>query len=430
MNAMNLTVSTPTVATSSSTNQKAGTATNTGVNFADLFVAMRAESQVVGEQNTSSNQQGELLAKLEDLLQTLQALPQETLTPEEQELMAAIVQMLSLQTTQMKELTTNNEVAPEKLMLLLDKINQELQKISTSTTPFEGTGKLAGVDEKILADPQKNEQVFKQLVAFIQQVDTELRAAGKPIPLQQAEQMEQVLKQLTEVTQDMEGQAKMVEPERKVEQLLTPTQRPTGNPVAQPQEAAGEPAQPVQMEGNSQPLTGPTVDMAKAAQPAQRPEGTAQTPTVRMSNLIEELGGVLKNSFRLNGGQEGTQIRVNIAPDHLGHLDIRLTAIDGKIAAQIFTSNLLAKEALDLQINQLRSSLMQQGVTVDRIEISQQSSGQSMGQQQAHPDQRFTQQQQKQGNTSHKNGYQRMEEEATAERIHLAEGTMKVDYTI
>lgn len=430
MNAMNLTVSTPTVATSSSTNQKAGTASNKGVNFADLFGAITAENQVVTEQNISSNQQGELLVKLEDLLQSLQALPQETLTPEEQALMASIVQMLSLQTAQMKELTTNNELAPEKLMLLLDKIDQELQKISTSTTPFEGSGKLAGVDENILADPQKNEQVFKQLVSFIQQLDTELRATGKPIPLQQVEQMEQVLKQMNEMTQDIEGLAKLIEPEseRTVESQLTPTQRPTGNPVAQPLEATGAPAQPVQTEENSQPLTGPTVDMAKSAQPAQRPEATAPTPTVRMSNLIEELGGVLKNSFKL--GQEGTQIRVNIAPDHLGHLDIRLTAIDGKIAAQIFTSNILAKEALDLQINQLRNSLMQQGVTVDRIEISQQSSGQSMGQQQAHPDQRFTQQQQKQGNTAYKNGYQRLEEEATAERIHLAEGTMKVDYTI
>ncbi|MBW9234953.1 hypothetical protein JQK62_22535, partial [Leptospira santarosai] len=66
-----------------------------------------------------------------------------------------------------------------------------------------------------------------------------------------------------------------------------------------------------------------------------------------MSNLIEELGGVLKGSFRLNGTLEGAQLKVNIAPEHLGHLDIRLTASEGKIAAQIFTSNLVAKEALE-----------------------------------------------------------------------------------
>jgi len=148
-----------------------------------------------------------------------------------------------------------------------------------------------------------------------------------------------------------------------------------------------------------------------------------------MSNLIEELGDVLRGSFRFNATGEGTQIKVNIFPEHLGHLDIRITELNGKIAAQIFTSSLVAKEALDLQINQLRNSLLQQGITIEKIEITQHQS-QSFGQQQTHSDQRFSQQQ-KQGNASgNKNGYQRIEEEATIERNHAVNGTMKVDYTI
>ncbi len=173
-----------------------------------------------------------------------------------------------------------------------------------------------------------------------------------------------------------------------------------------------------------------TTDTTKAGQAAGRTEPTVPTATVRMSNLVEELGEVLRGTFRLNGTGEGTQIKVSIFPQHLGHLDIRITELNGKIAAQIFTSSLVAKEVLDLQVNQLRNSLLQQGVTIDKIEITQQHSSQSFGQQHAHPDQRFSQQQ-KQGTASgNKNGYQRLEEEATIERNHASNGTMKVDYTI
>ena len=139
-----------------------------------------------------------------------------------------------------------------------------------------------------------------------------------------------------------------------------------------------------------QPLT---VDVAqgspKVIQATGRVETTdAPTPTVRMSNLIEELGSVLRGSIRLTGTQEGTQIRVNITPDHLGHLDIRFTEINGKIAAHIFTSTLVAKEVLDLQMNQMRNVLLQQGIPLDKIEVSQQNL-QSFGQQTDH---RFSQQ--------------------------------------
>ena len=186
----------------------------------------------------------------------------------------------------------------------------------------------------------------------------------------------------------------------------------------------------VQNEGNSQPLTaGTALDATKTNQAIQRAEASAPTPTVRMSNLIEDLGGVLKGSLRLNGLEEGTQIKVSIFPEHLGHLEIRLTELNGKIAAQIFTTSLVAKEALDQQVAQLRNTLLQQGVTIDKIEISQQTSQQSFGQQNAHPDQRFTQQQ-RQGMSRDKNGYQRIEDEIVAERNYSVDGMMKVDYTV
>ncbi len=133
----------------------------------------------------------------------------------------------------------------------------------------------------------------------------------------------------------------------------------------------------------------------------------------------------------MHANSEGTQLRVNISPEHLGHLDIRLTASEGKIAAHIFTASLTAKEALDLQVHQLRNSLMQQGISVDKIEISYQNSQSSFGQQHAHPEQRFSQQGQKQDGLSRKGiSYHGIEEEAAIERNLLLDGTVKINYTI
>lgn len=148
-----------------------------------------------------------------------------------------------------------------------------------------------------------------------------------------------------------------------------------------------------------------------------------------MTNLAEDLSGILKNSMKLTGSGENAQIKVSIFPEHLGHLEIRLSTVDGKMAAQIFTSNLVAKEALDLQVYQLRNSLVQQGITVDRIEITQQGASTSFNQQ---GEQRFAQQQQERRQTATKNGYQRLEEETAAfvRPSPSAGSVMSVDYTI
>src|SRR5690606_22447617 len=140
---------------------------------------------------------------------------------------------------------------------------------------------------------------------------------------------------------------------------------------------------------------------------------------------------VFKNSLRMSTSGESTQIKVNITPDHLGHLDIRLTETNGRIAAQICTSSMAAQDALDRQLNQWRSMLLQHGLTVEKREVVQHNSQQSLGQQNAQSEQRFAQQQQRQNSTGREtNGYQQLEEKSAIERNHYDTGMMKVDYTV
>lgn len=181
-----------------------------------------------------------------------------------------------------------------------------------------------------------------------------------------------------------------------------------------------------------QPVANVSAEAVKLASNQIRSEGNPPpVPFVRLANLLEDLGGMLKNSMRMAETAEGMKMRVNIFPEHLGHLEILLTSTNGKLAAQIMASTPMAKEAIELQLNQLRASLVQQGVAVEKIEVLQQNSQQPFSQQQSQAEQRFAQAQQKSGTAAnHKNGYMQQEEEKNAERQPSVGQLMKVDYTV
>lgn len=135
-----------------------------------------------------------------------------------------------------------------------------------------------------------------------------------------------------------------------------------------------------------------TSDMKAVEQPV---------PAARFSHLMEDLKGIVKTHLQqlqhLNQG-EGSQIRVKLYPEHLGHLDIRVMSMDGKVSAQLMASSQLAKEALEFQVGQLRTALTQQGIQVDKIEVTQQNQSQSMLQDQRGGQHLFQQRGQGQGN--------------------------------
>jgi flagellar hook-length control protein FliK len=394
------------------------------VNFAELFSSITIDGQAVNEELTSEDPNAELLKTLEEIVQSLKELPQEMLTVEEEEMVYGIIQMLSPQIiTEEVQLISSpdnplaGDPSQEKLVSLIQQISQELEKLLT-TDIME---KPAVEATKSLAEPIKLEQVFQQLVVALQSNGKEQLGINKPM-------IEQLLQQMTSQVQETKGPVQVT-----ATPLLNGQNAETIKLVTRQAEVSVSPSQlaSTQSEVNSQPQA-LTVDIVqglpKVIQATGRGETTETTPSVRMSNLIEELSSVLRGSIRLTGNQEGTLIRVNITPDHLGHLDIRFTEINGKIAAHIFTSTLVAKEVLDLQMNQMRNLLLQQGVPLDKIEVSQQNS-QSFGQQTDH---RFSQQrrEKQEAGSYGRNEYERMDEEIEVVRTHSSHLSMNVNYTV
>ncbi|TWT27829.1 flagellar hook-length control protein FliK [Planomicrobium sp. CPCC 101110] len=444
-------------------NKKADAAAKgTTIDFAQLIGSV-SPAAPTEPQATATQQQEEIQEKMENLLSTLQELPQDNLTPEQQEMMQAIMQLLAHQLQ--PENARGTEVVAENVLVNnsfqpTPIVEEPLQKEMVPTAPApeklssspQEQAKLATLIEEAVevlqklveATPEKNPisggivdseklvQVFGQLASMAKEFGIEQQKNETKTAAVQVQQLEQVLKQATGLKQEP---IDLVRPK----EIQQPVANQVSRNIAEVQSSAEEmvpklqeaPASTAPVEQSQLPAATGT-EAVKGNPAPQRPEANVPQATVRMSNLVEELGEVLRGSFRLNGDGDSKQIRISIFPEHLGHMDVKLTSIDGKIIAQLFTSSLAAKEALDQQASLLRSSMMQQGIMVEKIEITQQSSQQSFGQQNAHPDQRSSQQQKQGASARSRNGYQRIEEDAAEiVRRQSNDGSiMKVDYTI
>lgn len=399
-------------------------------------------------------------AKLLEILEGLEGLPQSETEAEQLGVLSAIVEGL---TSQLKLLEaalrklglskpaaepdqvqapivhsslalTESLPADEKTLLLLKQIQQKIEQMPVDSPKLNGVIEPAA---NLKAMPSNPEQLVKQLTLIIQDLENAAAMETKGSASFQPEKVEQLTKQLAQLPQDYESRTIAVEKPK------VNTHQAENVRLAQP--AAGvhrvEPAvlempqtmqrtQTVELQASS---LSASAEGPKTGQAVQAARAESQSPVVRLASLPEDLGGVLRGSVRLTGNGETAQFKVSIFPEHLGHLDIRLTTVEGKVAAHIFTSSLVAKEAIEMQLNQLRNTMLQQGVNLERIEITQQSSHQSFGEQGANPDPRFAQQQKQDNFTVNKNGYQRMEEEPVADAGHSLTADVpmiKVDYTI
>lgn len=403
-----------------------------------------------------------LLKKIEDMLAELQEQPVEDLTEAQQEIMYELMQLLNFQPTRKEgsilvDTTGSRKFTPifpdpvekqavskdvqTKLVELVKKLGDILPATSTTGNKrFDAVSPFVGVEGKATVLTTENiVNITNKILEFTESLsETAKKPAATTVQTEQALKLGLISSVEAEKQMKINGEAKAGntdEPEASKAQ-------PSAALVTAARSDGGQQQETSQQDENKQSGTQPTASAdstkpaaapAQAAQPPQaRPETQAiPTPVVRMNNLTEELGEVFKNSMRMSTRGESTQIKVNISPDHLGHLDIRLTETNGRIAAQIFTSSMAAKDALDLQLNQLRSTLIQQGLTVEKIEVVHNNSQQSLGQQNAQSEQRFAQQQQRQKSAGRENnGYQQIEEKAAVERNHLDSGMMKVDYTV
>lgn len=93
-------------------------------------------------------------------------------------------------------------------------------------------------------------------------------------------------------------------------------------------------------------------------------------PKVTVQQFFSEVIELVQNQANLKKASEFIEAKFSLTPEKLGDIDVQLSIHKGQVTAHFSAETLLGKESLESQISMLRSSLQQQGLQVDKLEIS------------------------------------------------------------
>jgi flagellar hook-length control protein FliK len=94
---------------------------------------------------------------------------------------------------------------------------------------------------------------------------------------------------------------------------------------------------------------------------------------VRAEHLVKDLTSGLSTAIDIQKLKEGFEAYFTLKPEHLGKVDVKVFIHEGNVTAEFFTSTPLGRDLLETQVHALRTALEQQGLQVNKIDISQQN---------------------------------------------------------
>jgi flagellar hook-length control protein FliK len=118
----------------------------------------------------------------------------------------------------------------------------------------------------------------------------------------------------------------------------------------------------------------PVNTVTTAGQLTLQNNGTApvlhERPVVHMRHFAKEMTEFIVQKLDIvkqNGMSEAT---IMLRPEHLGHLEVKLSISNGQLVAQFMTEHGGAKDLLEQQMSHLRASLHNQGIQVNKVEVT------------------------------------------------------------
>ncbi|WP_413300421.1 flagellar hook-length control protein FliK [Bacillus sp. 1P10SD] len=98
------------------------------------------------------------------------------------------------------------------------------------------------------------------------------------------------------------------------------------------------------------------------------------TPNLEVSDFAPEVSEWIGRFMKVTEGKSGsTEAKFSLFPEHLGHIEIKVSSNHGEISAQILTDTPMAKEALEGQLQHLKLALQQYGYQVQKLDVVQQT---------------------------------------------------------
>jgi len=176
----------------------------------------------------------------------------------------------------------------------------------------------------------------------------------------------------------------------------------------------------------AQPLTAPV-----AAQGNLITGGTEEQTTVSSRQVVNadqfatEMADLFVKQMKLGTFRGFSEAKITLNPESLGQVDVKLTLQNGMLTAHFTAETKTGKELLDNQMSQLRTALMNQGLQVERLEVSQ-------PQQQQNAAFSFQQQREQARQQQNNQNQQKQDDGEQAEFSieKLVEGTGTVDRTL
>ncbi|GAA4700786.1 flagellar hook-length control protein FliK [Brevibacillus fulvus] len=129
---------------------------------------------------------------------------------------------------------------------------------------------------------------------------------------------------------------------------------------------------------------------------------------VRSANFLQDMANVFVKQMKVVEQQGISEAKLILHPESLGQIDVKITSNNGVITAHFTADTSSGKELLDNQLQQLRHALVQQGLQVDRLEVTQQQDQPQLAFQQQQREQ--ARQQQEDGRQQNKNKQEEQEE--------------------
>jgi flagellar hook-length control protein FliK len=118
----------------------------------------------------------------------------------------------------------------------------------------------------------------------------------------------------------------------------------------------------------------PVWSLFKSDSPTILTGQSANVPVkVPVEQFAEQMGKYLVKQFVLSQGNGVTEAKISLHPEHLGQLDIKLMIQNGTLTAKFIAENVVARDLLETQLAQLRTTLINQGLQVEKMEVVQQS---------------------------------------------------------
>ncbi|ANY69671.1 hypothetical protein BBD42_26670 [Paenibacillus sp. BIHB 4019] len=94
-------------------------------------------------------------------------------------------------------------------------------------------------------------------------------------------------------------------------------------------------------------------------------------PYVLADEFAESMTGLIVQKFDISSLNGKHEAKIMLFPEQLGQVDVRITMQNGQLTALFHTDTVMAKDMLDNQMSQLRLALQSQGLTIDKLEVTQ-----------------------------------------------------------